>query len=311
MTTTAWRPAWSELPVDVRELVGTCLGAPVRTAAGQAGGFTPGVAARVLLADGSRAFVKAIQADDESVGVYRNEARYAALLGADVPTPRLRFTAQARGWVVLAFDDVDGRHPDLRVPAEREAVLSALGRLAAALTPAARAGVPTVEAALAPLLTGWRQYAADGPPADLDPWSSHHLARLARLEAGWAAGTAGDTLLHADLRPDTMLLTPQGEVVVVDWACACVGAPWVDLVLLLASADGVDADRVVRTHPLSRDVPDAAVDAFLCALAGCFARECRGPDLPRSPRLRGFQAAAARRTLAWLARRTGWRWSSP
>ncbi|GAA3349419.1 hypothetical protein GCM10020358_71490 [Amorphoplanes nipponensis] len=307
MIATAWRPAWAQLPVEVRELVDTCLGAPVRTATAQAGGFTPGIAARVVLADGSRAFLKGIQADDESVTAYRDEARYAALLDAEVPTPRLRFTAQARGWVVLAFDDVDGRHPDLRVPAERDAVLATVHRLATALTPAAGAGLPAVEDTLAPLATGWRQYASDGPPADLDPWSSRHLERLAGLEAGWAAGITGDTLLHADLRPDNILLTPAGEVVVVDWARACVGAPWVDLVLLLASADGVDADRVVRTHPLGRDVPDPAVDAFLCALAGCFARECRGPDLHRSPRLRGFQAATARRTLAWLARRTGWR----
>jgi len=303
----ALRPAWAQLPVEVRDLVETCLGGPVRTAAGQIGGFTPGVAARVVLADGSRAFVKAIEADDEVAGAYRDEARHAALLGAEVPTPRLRFTAEARGWVVLAFDDVDGRHPDLRAPAEWDAVLSTVDRLAAVLTPAALPGMPTAEAALAPLTTGWRQYAADGPPADLDPWSTHHLDRLAGLEAGWAAAIDGDTLLHADLRPDHMLLTPAGEVVVVDWARACVGAAWVDLVVLLASADGLDADRVVRTHPLSRDVPDAAVDAFVCALAGCFARECRGPDLPRSPRLRGYQAATARRTLACLARRTGWR----
>ncbi|MFI5496683.1 phosphotransferase family protein [Actinoplanes sp. NPDC051859] len=307
MTATALRPAWARLPVEVRDLVENRLGARIRAAVGQDGGFTPGVAARAELADGSRAFVKAIEADDELADQYRNEARCAALLGPAVPAPRLRFTVEAYGWVVLAFDDVAGRHPDLRSRTERAAVSATLTRLATLLTPTPVPDLPTAEAVLAPLVTAWRQYAAQGPPDDLDPWAVRHLDRLAVLESGWAAAVAGDTLLHLDLRADNMLLTPAGEVVVVDWACASRGAAWVDLAILLVSAEGVDADRVIRTHPLSREVPAAAIDAFVCALAGCFARESRGPALPRSPYLRDFQAAIARHSLTWLIRRTGWR----
>ncbi|GIE99772.1 phosphotransferase [Paractinoplanes rishiriensis] len=306
MTATALRPAWADLPDQVRDMVDSCLGAPVRSAAGQTGGFTPGVAARLVLADGSRAFVKAIRADDELAGAYRDEARVADRLGPGVPAPRLRFTAAAGGWLVLAFDDVAGRHPRFAEPAEWAAVLSSVQRMTGVLTPAPVPDAPAAGTALAPLMTAWREYAATGPPADLDPWTATHLNRLAGLEQGWDRAVAGTTLLHADLRADNMLLTPSGEVVIVDWACACVGAAWVDLVILLAAADGIDPDEVVRTHALTRDVPAAAVDAFVCALAGLFARECRGPGLPRSPHLRAFQAATARRTLAWLARRTGW-----
>jgi hypothetical protein len=46
---------------------------------------------------------------------------------------------------------------------------------------------------------------------------------------------------------------------------------------------------------------------FLCALAGLWAWESRKPALPRSPYLRRFQARNGELTLAWLARRTGWR----
>ena len=104
-----------------------------------------------------------------------------------------------------------------------------------------------------------------------------------------------------------MLLTRGGDVLTVDWACACVGAPWVDLLVLLGSVDGLDSERIVCSHAVTRDVPAASIDVFLCALAGLWAWESRKPALPRSPYLRRFQARNGELTLAWLARRTGWR----
>ena len=86
---------------------------------------------------------------------------------------------------------------------------------------------------------GWRRLTAahaagDDDLSGLDPWAARHLDRLADLEAGWPAATEGRTLLHADLRADNLLLTPT-RVVAVDWPYACVGAAWVDLLLLLPS----------------------------------------------------------------------------
>ncbi len=277
------------------------------SAGDQTGGFTHGTAARLVLADGSRVFVKVLPQEDELVDSYRNEAWCAARLPDDVPSPRLRFGMAGDGWVVLAFDDIEGRHPNIAERDELDAVLTTVERLAKILTPNPLPDAPPGEDALAPLMHGWRQFAADGPPADLDAWSLRNLDRLAELEGHWAEAIAGDTLLHADLRPDNMLLTPAGEVLVVDWACACVGAAWVDLVVLLGSVAGLDAEAIVRTHPVTRHVRPTSIDAFVCALAGCWEQVCRGPELPRSPHLRRFQARNARLTRTWLARRTGWR----
>ncbi|MFI7602161.1 aminoglycoside phosphotransferase family protein [Actinoplanes sp. NPDC049681] len=305
---TAVRPRWTTaLPATLLATLESRLGAPTVHAVDQTGGFTHGLAARLTLADGRRVFAKAMPADDELAPAYRAEAWCAARLPAAVPASRLEFSLQADGWVVLVFADVEGRNPDLSEPGELAAVLSAFERLAEVLTPNPLPEAPTCEAELRPLVDVWRQYATDGPPADLDPWARRNLDRLVELESHWVAATAGDTLLHFDLRPDNMLLTAAGEVLTVDWACACVGAAWVDLLVLLGSVDGLDGEQIVRSHPVTRDVPAEAIDAFLCALAGLWARESRKPELPRSPYLRRFQARNGELTLGWLAHRTGWR----
>lgn len=304
---TAVRPRWAALPGDLLARIEARLGARIVHAADQANGFTHGLAARLLLADGSRAFGKAMPAKDGLAGAYRAEAWCAARLPAAVPASRLRFSLEADGWVVLVFDDVEGRNPDITNPDELAAVLRAFDRLAEVLTPNPVPCAPSCEAELGPLVNVWREYATGGPPAGLDPWARRNLDRLVDLESGWVQATAGDTLLHFDLRPDNMLISRAGEVLTVDWACACVGAPWVDLLILLGSVDGLEGEHIVRTHGITRDVPSASIDTFLCALAGLWARESRKPELPRSPYLRRFQARNEELTLAWLARRTGWR----
>lgn len=60
---TGVRHHWADLPDTVRDAVQDILGAPVVEARSQSGGFSPGVAARVRLADGGRAFVKAVSAE--------------------------------------------------------------------------------------------------------------------------------------------------------------------------------------------------------------------------------------------------------
>jgi hypothetical protein len=136
-------------------------------------------------------------------------------------------------------------------------------RLAEALTPHTLAEVPPIEQSYGSELTGWRQFAEQGPPADLDRCSLHNLDRLAELEATWSDLAAGDTLLHTDLRPDNMLYRKDGSVVMVDWAWPCRGTAWVDLVSLMPSllADGIDPDPILTTHPVTADADPAAITA--------------------------------------------------
>ncbi|MFE7742901.1 phosphotransferase family protein [Nocardia sp. NPDC057455] len=304
---TALRTGWAEVPQPVRLEVERLLGDGVCAAVDQRGGFSHGVAVRVRTAGGGSAFVKAIEAGDGLAPVYRQEARIASRLPVTTSAPRCRFVSEIAGWFVAGFDDVEGAFPRLDDPGELQDTLDLVTRLATELTPSPLSDVPTVVDAYGPELVGWRTFVTAGPPADLDSWSVRHLTELADLEATWMVAAAGDTLLHTDLRPDNMLRRADGTVLAVDWAWACRGAAWLDLVALAPSiaAAGVDPEPIIATHPVTRDVDPAAVDAFVCALAGYWAAACRKPGPPRSPFLREHQRTFARLTREWLACRLG------
>ncbi len=141
---TAVRPAWDTLPEAVRRVVAAHLGAAVEAASDQGGGFTPGVAARLRLGDGTRAFVKAVPAAHPLAGAYRHEGRVATRLPTAAPVPRLRWHGAAADWTVLVFDDVAGRHPDLAPgSADTSGVVAAIAAMRQELTPArSRSGNP-------------------------------------------------------------------------------------------------------------------------------------------------------------------------
>ena len=312
---TGQRMAWGDVPGWLRDAVEGGLGGKVAEAVSQPTGFSPGLAARLRLADGRRVFVKAVGPgpNADSPDAHRAEARTMALLPHAAPAPRLLWSLDRRGWVALAFEDVDGAHPVLPWrPGELRRVLDMVADLAATLTPAP-AGLPTIGERLAPTFVGWRRLAADAAAgnddlAGLDPWAARHLDRLADLEAGWPAAAEGDTLLHTDLRADNLLLTP-ARVVAVDWPWACVGAAWVDLLLLLPSVTmqgGPDPEPTFAAHPVAAGTDPLAVTTTLAAWAGFLLGGSRLPPPPGLPTLRAFQLGQGRVALDWLRRRTGW-----
>ena len=308
---TGQRLAWRDAPAWLRAEVEARLGGRVVEAATQPGGFSPGVAVRLRLADGRRAFVKAVgpRPNPDSPGMHRAEARIAAALPRSAPAARLLWSLDRRGWVALAFEDVDGTHPVL--PWRPDELARVLG-MVAVLTPAPP-GIPPIAERLDDVLRGWRRLAAahaDGTDdlSGLDPWAARHLDRLAELEAAWPPAAAGSTLLHGDLRADNLLLTPT-RVVAVDWPSACAGAAWVDLLLLLPSVamqGGPAPQPTFAAHPLAARADPADVTTTLAAWAGFLLGSSRLPPPPGLPTLRAFQLGQGRVALAWLRERTGW-----
>jgi aminoglycoside phosphotransferase (APT) family kinase protein len=309
------RLPWEQVPAPLRAEAEQLLGAPVIAARTQPGGYSPGAAARLELADGRRAFAKAVgpELNPDSPGIYRAEARIAAALPAAAWAPEFLGVIDSGGWVLLLFEDIDGAPPAVPwQPPELARVLAAIADLAAALTPAP-AAAPAIADTHAASFTGWRQLAAEHEAGaaheDLDPWARRHLPDLARLEAGWAAAAQGGSLIHADLRSDNILLTAD-RVVFVDWPWACRAAPWLDLVAMLPSITlegGPPPGEILAAHPVTRDAGPGAVTAVVAALAGFFARQSRRPGPPGLPTLRAFQAAQGAVALDWLRARTGWR----
>ncbi|MPZ83390.1 MAG: phosphotransferase [Actinophytocola sp.] len=297
---------WAGVPRAVRAAIEAAMGSAVVEAVSQRGGFSPGLAARLRLADGRRVFAKAVGAErnPQSVRMHRREAEIAGGLPAGVAVPRLLWSGAA-DWAVLVFEDVAGHTPPLPWrPKDWHRVHDALVALARDLTSSPVDAGPIGQDPDA--FRGWRSLAADPAlAAALDPWSRRNVDRLAALEAGWAAAAAGDTLLHGDLRADNILLTDD-RVLFVDWPQAAVGAAWVDLVCMLPSValqGGPDPDDVWRTSPVAAGADPAAVDAVLAAVTGFFVHSALLPSPPGLPTLRRFQHLQAGPALAWLRSR--------
>ncbi|NRQ33224.1 phosphotransferase [Nonomuraea sp. NN258] len=296
------RVPWQEVHPAVRERVAEFLGSAVTEAVTQTGGFSPAAAVRLRTADGRRAFVKSVgpEPNPESAPIYRSEAKIAAALPASAPAPRLLTSFEVEGWVTLVFEDVEGDHPELPWRREQlDLVMRALDRMAAALTPSP-VDAPTIGETFDGAFRGWRNLLGEDT-AGLDPWALRHLGELAELESGWAKAAAGDTLVHADLRADNLLLR-DGHVYVVDWPWASLGAAWFDRVAMLPS---VRMQGGPPPHELLPD-PDPAITAVVAAVTGYLVRQARQPDPPGLPTLRAFQRAQGVVALEWLRQRTGW-----
>jgi thiamine kinase-like enzyme len=309
------RIAWWDVPQAQRARVEDALGGRVVEAVTQAGGFSPGAAARLRLADGRRAFAKAVSAaqNPDAPAFHRREARIAAALPAEAPAPRLLAALDEDGWVVLVFEDVDGTAPaqPWRRDELRRAV-AALADMARVLDPSP-IDAPDIAESYDWMFKGWRRLAAARDAgaddlAGLDRWAARHLDRLARAEADWPAAAAGTGLVHGDARADNLLLTAD-RVVVVDWPAACVAAPWFDLVAMVPSVwmhSGRDLSREITEHPLVRDADPAAVTVLVIALTGFFLEQGRQPAPAGLPTLRAFQSAQGDAALAWLRERCAW-----
>ncbi len=306
------RTPWDALPATVRNAVADVLGgSPVVHAVTQPGGFSPGTAARIRTADGRRAFVKAVSADTNphSPTLHRTEARHTAALPHTVPAPRLLGTYDDGTWVALVLEEIPGRQP--HVPwreRELQRVLDAVAELSRILTPSPVDAPPAAEA-LADDFSGWQRLRAQ-PEHEvrgrLDAWTLAQLPRLAGIAADWTRAASGDTLAHADLRADNMLLTAEDRVVFVDWPHAVRAAPWFDLLVMLPcvrAQGGPDPEEVFTAHPVGREADPAAVTTALAALAGYFVEHALRPPPPGLPTLRAFQRAQGDAALAWLRRR--------
>jgi hypothetical protein len=304
------RIGWSELPAELRTEIELMLGAPVLSAVSQRGGFSPGSADRLVLADGRRAFVKAASSarNAESVRLHRQEGSISARLPVGLPIPEFLGVIDDRGWVAIAFADVEGRPPqEPWIDTEIDAAMGVLDRVGAVAAPAA---LPRLEDELAGDFDGWLRLQHEPPTggAELPALATGRLDQLAELSAGGLTGCAGDRLVHLDVRADNLLIRADGTAVLVDWPWACAGAAWVDPLLLLANVALHGGDVTHRLSELSarQAVSGDLLDGFLAGLTGFMLDGARRPGSPGIPHLRSFQRRQGEAWLALLARRRGW-----
>ncbi|WP_162824290.1 phosphotransferase family protein [Peterkaempfera bronchialis] len=307
---TSVRPRWAQLAPEARESVTAVLGSSVARSLPQAGGFSPGLAVRATLADGRPVFLKGIATDHAAYSMYATEAAVNRALPAQVPVPRLLDAWEAGGWLLMAFEDVGGGHPDL-APGSPDlgAVLHLLDRLPQTVSPSPIPDAPAVADVLQGGFHGWRTLADQH--AALDTWSARHLGKLAAIERDWRADSTGDCLLHVDLRADNMLMR-DGNALAIDWAYLHQGAPWIDPAFLVpqlirAGHSPARAEELMADVASWNGAPPEAVTSFAAAQAGYWERSSRLPAPPGVPHLRGYQAEMAAIGRTWIAHRTGWR----
>ncbi|GIE76979.1 hypothetical protein Aph02nite_29290 [Actinoplanes philippinensis] len=297
------RLRWTDIPAPLRSRAEAAVGTPLHEIASAPGGFTPGVASAVAGDSGARFFVKAIsRGTSEVAGAYRREAQVAAALPPQAPSPRLLWWHDDGDWIVMVFEHVDGRTPQL---ADLGAVMDAVAALGAIPGPE---GLPRIADEYADDFSGWRDIAAAGTwPAVVAAYpelGGASIVVLAAREERWPHAAGGAALVHGDLRLDNMIRTGAG-VRVVDWPNACTGAAWFDLVLMTPSLamQGVDVEALLDRHPLTASADRDDVDTVLVAAAGLFVSRSLQPPPPAAPAVRDFQRAQAKALLAWLATR--------
>jgi aminoglycoside phosphotransferase (APT) family kinase protein len=308
-----FRLGWQDLPRPVRARIAQSAGAEVIAETGATSGFSPGFASVLELGDGREVFVKAVSAEQNphSPDLARREVTVAAALPDDVPAPRLLWSHDDGTWVLLGFQAVHGRSPVLPWrPDDLVRVLATLDLLAGT-TPREPHGLRPVTETLAHDMTGWATLAAE-PDAylrgvadaggELGGWALAHLDELVDAESRWAWAAAGDALVHGDLRADNVILDAT-TCWLVDWPHAALGAPWLDLALMLPSVamqGGGDPDAIFRSQRVASGVGDDRLRPVLAAIGGYFAHGALQPPPQGIPNLRRFQGAQAIQTLRWL-----------
>jgi hypothetical protein len=318
---TSARPAWNELPPEVRRACAVALGTEIVGAGPSVGsGFTGGFAAPLRLADGREVFVKAAEKGMHAYDAYQREAEVVPQLPTGVRVPSIVATARATDggtdWFAVASQRIAGRMPGTPWnAADFATVTAACEAMATALTPSPLDDLQTfvsdVESPGFP--TGLPDLIRSGQrplPGGFQPWLASRLGELGELVRLYPEALAGSAATHGDLRPDNMLIDPAGRCWTVDWNWLALGPAWLDWVglLPLAHHDGLDTAAAIARSPLTADVPADHLDCFAAVIAVYMLNDLDAPPPPGcTPQLRRHQRLFAWAFLEWLAVRRNWR----
>jgi hypothetical protein len=223
---------WNELPEAVTKEVDDRVGGLDATPA--ASGDHAEIASAVTGTKGT-VFVKAAQSD-LGVRSLRYELRVSEAVTRPY-SPAVEWHFEADGWLVVGFEHCHGRQAGLSPGSTDldllDSYLSELGELPA----------PEV-----PLFNPQSRFGFAAPAMD------------------------GEALIHTDLNPANLIVTPDG-LRIVDWAFATKAAPWVELAVLAQWLIGSghtpeQAEAWLSRHPMWGATDPAALDDFAGRSAG-------------------------------------------
>ncbi|KAB7834084.1 phosphotransferase [Streptomyces mobaraensis] len=244
------RTAYDDLPATVRTAIEDRTG-PVIDVETTSAGLNSQFSARVT-GKAAVCHIKGLRSDHRWAWTQRREAEVNPYVYAVAPT--LLWHIQAGGWDLLAFEAIHGHHADYR-PGSPD-----LPRVADTLRHLGTLPCPDIELRRAEQ----RLHAYVTRPSDAELF-------------------AGDTLLHTDLNNENVLVTDDEQALLVDWAWATRGTPWLDAgywVIWLMAAGGHtphSAEAWAARIPAWNTAPQHALDAFAGANAALW-EEIAGAD---------------------------------
>ncbi|MER6171383.1 phosphotransferase [Streptosporangium sp. NPDC001681] len=291
---------WSDLPVQARDIIEARVGLALKIETVDKG-LMPGFAAHLRTQERS-VFVKAVAQDSPAAPLYARERWAGTVLPPGLPAPRMLWSGDVEGWIVLLYEYLDGRDADLS-PGSPDIwrVLDTVTVLGETLTPCPAQGgsVPDV----AGNVVGLQVKAArllEGSVGGLLYRAMYETA----LRGFTPDALAGNTLLHYDLHPGNLQISGE-QAYAVDWAFAARGAAWIDpfmLVprLILAGHPPSQAEALIGQVPAWRSAPKEPVTA-LAALWTLYRlyKAQSGPSKERD-----FRARAAEAGRSWVAYRS-------
>ncbi|MFF5077483.1 aminoglycoside phosphotransferase [Actinoplanes sp. NPDC000266] len=250
---------WAELPDAVTKEVADRVGESLIVVPATTGDHAE-IAATVV-GTHAKVFVKAARTDF-GVRSLRFELRVSEALWVPY-SPAVEWHFEAAGWLVVGFEHCEGQHADLS-PGSPD-----LNLLGEALMVLHETSAPDV-----PLFSPKARLGFEHPAMD------------------------GDTLVHTDLGPANLIVTPRG-LRIVDWAMATRAASWVELAMLTQWLIGAghtpeQAERWLRLQPAWALVDAKAVDYFATKNA------------------EKWEAKSVRSTAAWMHDLAAWtsRWAA-
>lgn len=308
---TGVRLGYAQLPQRVRDFVDQTLGSPVVSTSEQVGGMSPGNATRVVCADGTRAFVKAVgsELNPDSPTLHRREAAVLETLGHHELWAGLVASYDEDGWVALVLDDVEGDHPDLDDDATMERLLEDTERLTAVVEQRVRVDPDADPGVLNDMRQVFAKWAAafpllDDVPPDLAPrWLVERADELGR-RVRQLAHVPMTHLVHWDVRDDNLLQRPDDSLVFIDWGQAAIGPDWLDP--LLARLHRVEEpwfDESLAGSPALARAGDDLVTSWLVGFGASLAWRAHTVVDENLPTLGAFRRAQSARFLAAAARR--------
>lgn len=318
-TRTSYRLTWDRVPLDAVLALGKAVGAPIVSANPPVGsGFGGQYAGTVQLADDRIVFVKgAPEILEFPAASLRREAEVLPLLPTRVPHAQVPAAVERDGWVLLALEHLDGHLPGQPwTQTDLRAAYDACLRMASAAVPDGLlideyATLVRCDDHLLATEEALGQGCFELPTTHgRDPWlaamTRQHGRAIAELSAP-ASELRGNSLCHNDLRPDNLLMTGSGAVL-VDWNFVTAAPAWIDFVGLLPMAhrQGLDVTRWWATDLLA-GAEHQAIDAALAAkVVYLLSRQSLPPPPGCTTAARRHHLVLAGDFMRLLAQRRGW-----